>query len=171
MSSLLDKIEFTFIMEYKDVLSYAMYDFKRKPINKIFQVLGIIYIIFCSLVFIMNRNNFWYAGLAAFVIIGVFIWIPYLIRRRSKVQYSTTVGFAHPIHYTNDNHGIEVKGHLFESKLSWENIYEVRELKDMFLIFGNKLVASKIPKRSLSESNISSLRTILSRHSKGKLMG
>ncbi len=56
---------------------------------------------------------------------------------------------------------IDIKGETFTAKLFWENIKNVKETKEFFLIFQKTLAANIVPKSSFTVEQLTSFRTLL----------
>lgn len=76
-------------------------------------------------------------------------------------QYNSNRRFNEKITYLLDTVWIEVMGESFETKLTWEKIYKVRETKNWFLIYSNKNMANIIPKNSLNQEQILATRNLI----------
>lgn len=63
---------------------------------------------------------------------------------------------------------IKIRGQSFYMEIMWVQVYRFSELKRWFLIYQNNLSAIIIPKRSLTEEEITRLRSIMAKAEKNQ---
>lgn len=133
-----------------------------------------IMIVFCALaLFFAVALLFLYASGSAiskvnlyiivFYIVYVFLIIPLMVYVRTKKQYESNKNLHKPITYDFTDEGVELKSDDISSRYRWENVYQVRESKNLFYIYQSKAVANLLPKRNFSAEEIVEFRDLIKR--------
>ncbi len=155
----MEKIEVAFKVTLDDVKEFQFYHFKKNISYKFFIIFSIFFVPFTLLGFFVNPKQNWLLGFMGFLYLFIiFIGTPMLIKYRSRQNFTTTKAYEDEIYYTIDEIGYVAKGSNFEGKNQWSSLYKVKELKNIFVFYGNKYVAAILPKRALTESNKAEIR-------------
>lgn len=84
--------------------------------------------------------------------------------------YKTNTNIKEELAYTFSNEKIIIQGKTFKSEIEWKTIYEIRELKNLFLILYDSHSKNMIPKKDFTKDQILELRNIIkSNNVKSKL--
>ncbi len=156
------ELRFTVKVSIKDVKEFQSYHMKKSIAYKIFKIVMYILMTLLLLLFIVSPKEFWYFGilglLYAFIL---FVHFPYMINKRANDNYKTQKGYESDINYVINNEEIIVKGNSFESKHTWDFIFQTMELNNIFVLYANKLTASIIPKRCIVEDTLVAFRELI----------
>ena len=156
------EITFTIKVSSKDVKESYIYHMKKSFSYKLVKIAMFTLIPLCFIIFITNPKEQWIFGfLVLLYILLLFVFFPYLINKRANDNYNTEKGFESTINYVVNNEEIIVKGNSFESKNTWDLIYQTVELKNIFLIYTNKIAASIIPKNCIDEETLEAFRELI----------
>ncbi len=93
--------------------------------------------------------------------IGMTVLVPGFTIWKTKRIYDSNIRFKEEMVYTFDETWIQVKGESFESKLTWEKMYKIKETKSWFLIYQNKIAANVIPKKGMNAQQLKQLRSLI----------
>lgn len=84
------------------------------------------------------------------------------LQARSVFRTSTRIGES--LEYDFNDDFVAVKGESFNSQMTWEKFYKVRQTKNWIFIYQSRLVASPISKKDLLPSDLEKLKAILTTH-------
>ncbi|GEM_PF-560102 len=157
--TLMEKIEVAFKVTLDDVKEFQFYHYKKSISYKFFIVCCIFFVPLTLLIFFADPKQNWLLGCLGFIYLFLLIfWIPMRIKRRSRLNFTTTKAYEDEINWTIDEIGFVVKGTNFEGKNQWTSLYKVKELKNIFVFYSNKFAATILPKRALTERNMAELK-------------
>lgn len=118
----------------------------RNPMYIMFTIIGIIILIFSILEFIFMEETF--SNPYQQLLTGLFLVLvmPLLTIYKANKNYNSNLRLNEPILYEFNNSTIKLTGESFNSEMTWEKVYKVKELKEWILIYQNKQVANLIKK-------------------------
>lgn len=124
-------------------------------------LMGLVLIIVSALLFVYVFKIQSYAPMLG-VFCGTFLLFFKNIMAYFSVQKlgSEDIAFE-KLTYKFNTSEIDIKGETFEAKLFWENINNVKESNDFFLIFQKTLAANIVPKSSFTVEQITDFRNLL----------
>ncbi len=105
------------------------------------------------------QGRIFYAQL--FLGIYFLLFLPALIYFKCRNAFRTKNRFTERIVWTVDFEWIAMKGESFETKMTWDKIYQVVETKEVFLVYQTKLQANIISKREMSQEQVQGLRKVV----------
>jgi len=155
-------LKFDIRLGIKDYISYNFYSLYKKPIIIFATILGIC-LWFVVLLYYLDAFNF---GLNEFpnsqLLMAIFFTIlfPVFVYFNAVYRYKSNPRYQKLLVHEFDTEWIKIKGESFESKLTWESIYIVKETKNWFLIFTSKYVANIIPLSQLNPDQIIKFRAM-----------
>lgn len=94
-----------------------------------------------------------------FVVLGAIF--PFMIKRSSRKQYRTNTRVCEQVKYCVENGSIQITGETFTCDLPVMKILKIKETKELLLIYENKQQAHIVPKRALSEDQLTTLKKII----------
>jgi len=153
-------IKFKFKMGFEDIKEFTSYNIKKSFIYKLSFIYGLFFIPI-SLLGFFSTETYWLGWFGISYILLLFLYYPLLIKHKAKTNLQTEASYEHEIYYSINEDGFSVKGFGFEGNMHWKSLYKIIELKNIFVLYSNKYVASIIPKRALSEIELNELRNIL----------
>ncbi|MDR3272601.1 MAG: YcxB family protein [Flavobacteriaceae bacterium] len=134
----------------KEYLSLTMELYFKRPLNLIFELIGIL-LIFC---YFINRNfeklpktPFYYVLFGVLLVVGNPLLFYFLI----KNQISKNPQLTEKITYEFSPEIIKTSGENFDEKISWENVLKITENKNWLFIHEKQKVMSFIPKSAFGE--------------------
>lgn len=143
--------------EYRDLMLELSF---KRPVYIILAA----FIVFCGLSFFLNdhvtlngviKNP---TGVIIFVII--LLIIPLLTLRQVKNVYQTNKIFHEQLNYTLDNDAVHLKSETIDSTILWTRFHKIKETKNFFLLYSDKIVANLLPKKEFEDKEIESFRKL-----------
>ncbi len=148
-------------LEQKDYLKAVL----KKPLFLIFPVTGFFMILLYVSYFI---GDYSYGNPPVFqLILGLFFMIgfPSLLYYQIKKNFNSNKQVQEDIKYTFTPDIILVNGETFNSEMSWEKVYKVKESKDLIFIYQSRQIAYFIPKRYFSGQQLQDFKQMVNRMS------
>lgn len=93
--------------------------------------------------------------------IGLLTLLPALIYRKASMTFDTNPAINQPMTYIFTEEGIETSGPDIASKLHWEQLDTVAEIRQAILIYYTNTIANPIPKRNFTEDQLRELRLLV----------
>lgn len=94
----------------------------------------------------------------------------YRIYFRTKKAFLSNTRIQENHTYIFSEENIKIKGETFESIFEWKSLYQVKEVKDWFLLYQSSQTMNLVPKKDLTPPQIKELRQLILRnHGKAKL--
>lgn len=93
--------------------------------------------------------------------IYMLLMVPLVLYRQAARRYSTDTRMQETIVYELDGNTLNTVGESYSIKKDISKSYKIRELKDWFLIYSNNSIATQIPKKDMTVTEISDLRELL----------
>lgn len=144
----------------KDAVSFAFYHYYRTTAG----IVPVVICLCCALYFLFlfsghteDLSLILYAGFISLI----YFLIPAAIYNRTKKSFLSSRRFSEPITWEMDAERIKAFGKEFESQFSWSMVTRVAESNTSFFIYHNNQTASIIPKRNLSDSDISGFQSLV----------
>lgn len=135
-----------------------------RPIMIVFCVLALFFAVALLFLYatgyVMDKVNLY---IMVFYIVYVSCVIPLMVYVRTRKYYESNKNLHKPITYEFTDNGIELSGEDISSRYLWENVYQVRESKNMFYIYQSKAIANLLPKRYFSAEEIVEFRDLVKR--------
>ncbi len=157
-----EKIKLQTQLSWEDIKNFNFYILYRRGTTIFITIIGVIMLLFALSYFLGFFSTLSKPPIGQLLMGLVFtIGLPLFTIYSARKQFNSTGRFNEKITYTFDKVWIEIIGESFETKITWEKLHKVRETDKWFLLFANKNMAHIIPKDSLSNLQISSLRTII----------
>lgn len=156
-------LEFEMHINEKEYMQFCFYSTYTSKII-IYITLVCVLLCFATLFVALSSNSKLETKSFVFllILVGLIIYIPFSVYRNSKKNYhSKGARFTEKMLFTIDDQWINTKGESFETNRNWEKILRVKETKNWFLIYENKMNAHIINKRCLTEDKINGLRILI----------
>lgn len=93
--------------------------------------------------------------------IGLLTLLPALIYRKASMTYESNPAINQPMTYTFTEEGIETSGPNIASKLHWEQLDTVAEIRQAIFIYYTNTIANPIPKHNFTEEQLEQLRALV----------
>jgi len=74
--------------------------------------------------------------------------VPISIYRNANANYRSTKALHEPVTYDFSDESFTASGPSFNTTMQWRSLYQVKELKNWFLLYTSKQVLMMIPKRA-----------------------
>lgn len=165
----MDKIILTTKLSINDFIKVNYHMLYRKWAIKGMTGFGLFFILL-SLFTLMSGDFSWFL-----LIFGLFLTVglPVQVYFAAKRNYKTDGRVSETIEYLFDNEEVKIAGESFNSRLTWDKIYNVTENKDWILIWQNQQIANVVPKRDFKEDELKLFKEIVKRQIglKNKLNG
>ncbi|AWA30476.1 hypothetical protein HYN48_10470 [Flavobacterium magnum] len=88
------------------------------------------------------------------------IFIPVMLYIKSTRNFASNKRIQQPVIYEFTADKMFSKGERFNSELAMDSLYRIEETRDWFLVYQSKQVANLIPKREMTDADLSDLRRI-----------
>ncbi|MEL6253130.1 MAG: YcxB family protein [Bacteroidota bacterium] len=136
----------------------------RRPIMIILTVVGV-FMLFLGIRYVIVFDK-WEDIPFQMLIFGfaISILLPIFMYWSSKRSFNATPRIREKMIYTFDTEEIHILGESFNSSMSWDKVFKIRETKEWLLLYQNKIVANLIPKSSFSTEEYSALKEIIAAH-------
>lgn len=165
----MDRIILTTKLSINDFIKVNYHMLYRKWAIKGMTGFGLFFILL-SLFTLMSGDFSWFL-----LIFGLFLTVglPVQVYFAAKRNYKTDGRVSETIEYLFDNEEVKIAGESFNSRLTWDKIYNVTENKDWILIWQNQQIANVVPKRDFKEDELKLFKEIVKRQIglKNKLNG
>jgi len=116
------------------------------------------------LIYAAARQGFSVRFVPGLAICLLFISMPLLNRRTQENLYKKSTSMHGKLSFDADDEGIRFAGGTFSSKLAWPHFVKYVEDDKVFLLYQNSQVFNLVPKRALSQEQITTLREYLQRN-------
>ena len=100
------------------------------------------------------------AGILIFALVYLFL-LPFLLKRNAKKTYDTNKILQEPITFTIDDKEIQMNAESYRSQMAWDKVFKVIEDDNSIYIFHSKQTANLLPKRDLSNQQLTDLKNII----------
>ena len=99
--------------------------------------------------------------LQLFIGLYFLVMLPLLIYFKCWKDFSKKSRITERMEWIVDGKWIAIKAESFETKMTWDKIYQAIELKDVFLVYQSKLQANIISKRDMSREQVQGFRAVV----------
>lgn len=140
----------------------------RKPLNKVFSVLGII-LFACSIYLFIYTDAEFNTLIFPFFFGFYSLTLPILIYRNAKKNFNSHLRLQEKITYEFTDEKIIVTGDSFQSEQDWSKMYKVLEITGWILLYQNKQIANLIPTASFGNELETFRALVKSKNIKSKL--
>ncbi|ROI06464.1 MULTISPECIES: YcxB family protein [unclassified Chryseobacterium] len=145
---------------FKDFWSFYWKNFLLKPLPMIAFIVLIAYFI-KQLINAFEYGFNWISVLIPLIFPLFVVFFIFKAYSTSKKAFLSNKKIQEENTYTFTPEKIVIKGETFESEYSWNSIYQIRELKDWFLIYQSLQVMNMVPKKDFTREQVSELRSII----------
>lgn len=157
----MDKFILTTKLSIEDYIKVNYHLLYRKWTIKFMTGVGL----FMLILILFSFNSFtqfpWFQlAFGLFLTVG----LPISVYFSAKKNYRSNGRISEMINYEFDTENIQITGESFNSKLTWEKIYNVTENKDWILIWQNRQVANVVPKRDFKDGELQAFKNIVRSH-------
>jgi len=97
------------------------------------------------------------------IIIGlsVVIFVPLIVYYQTRQVYKSNKLFHEKIIYSIDNHSVKITGETFNSELKWVHFNKIKETKNFFMLYHDKVVANLLDKKNMNTEDITKFRLFI----------
>lgn len=144
-------------ISFKDFLKFNI----KNSLSRII-IFSLILLLFCCLNLYNAENemqeNFksasvWLAVIIIFMFVRTYFRLKNAFFSNKKIQEQITYIFS--------NDKVEAKGETFETDFTWNTVFEVKELKDWFLIYQSARTMNMIAKENMDKDQIIEFRKMV----------
>jgi uncharacterized membrane protein YhaH (DUF805 family) len=144
-------------ISYRDYRNLILAMTYKKPVYLVFICIFILLL----LSFLSNSQNWKDQNemlLPVFIFICMFMLSPFIALMQVRKIYLTSKMFHEQLQYDLKNESIHIKGETFDSTLSWDHFYRIRETDQFFLLFHGKAVAMLLDKKMFKREELDEFR-------------
>ncbi|PCI92882.1 MAG: hypothetical protein COB15_17195 [Flavobacteriales bacterium] len=137
----------------------------RKPMMIIILIIGFFNLIWSAL-YLFPSASILFEGppyMALAFGIGLIIISPASIYFGTKRNFNSNPRVSEPIEYKFTNDEIDMTGESFNSSMTWDKIFMLKETNSHVLIYHDQLIAQFINKKSLTPEQLNFFRSMVSR--------
>jgi hypothetical protein len=154
-------IHFTGKIAYKDYRNLILgLSFK----NPVYLIFIIVIIPFSLISFFDGASNvfvFDFGHLLFALVVLFFLFYPFLTLIGIKNTYKTNKLFQEQLTYSLDNESIRIKGDAVDTTQKWTRYYKIKETKEFFVLYQDKIVANFLDKKMLTDSELIEFRKFI----------
>lgn len=153
--------------DFLDAQKLAIRKLPKRSTRLIFRLLPFwgIFLVFILMWSALQHGFSWSSNMIATLVVALLcLSIPLLIRRAQKKMYRRTANLHGRRTMATDETGVSFSGPAFSSRLEWSFFPRFVEDEKAFLLYQSDQVFNVIPKRSLSQNEISELKEAFTRH-------
>ena len=136
--------------EYRKLIMLLTY---KHPVMLFLTLIGLV-LVLLPLFTTTGFTNVSYIGV-------VLILLPPASWIQARRQYDSNKPLSEKIEYVFTPDNISLTGQTFNTTISWESLYKVKEMRDWFLLYTNRQVAFVIPKSAWAEEDIAIFRSFV----------
>lgn len=82
----------------------------------------------------------------------------------ARLNYNSNQRLREPMEYIFSDDKLTVQGESYSTQFTWEKLYKVTQTKNWIFIWQNRMSATPIAKKDLSDRDISEIKTLLDFH-------
>ncbi|MDR0863503.1 MAG: YcxB family protein [Candidatus Symbiothrix sp.] len=154
-------INFTGRIAYKDYKNFILKSSLKRPLNLFF--IGIMIIIISG--FLLNENPETNQSNSIFIIplilCGIFLYTPILTLTQAKKIYKINKIFQEQLNYSLNNESIRIKGDEIDTTQKWTRYYKIKETKEFFILYQDKIVANFLDKKLFTDDELIEFRKFI----------
>lgn len=158
----MSKIEINTQIEMEDYIKLMFQTSYKRPIMLYLTIFGFIMLVFGILnvtgLLVLSESSPLFALVFGFFTV---VYLPISIYIRSKKNYKSNGRLQENIKYSFGKEEMNISGSSFNSTLTWDKTYMVKELKNWILLYQTKQVMNIIPKESFSDNQLSEFRELV----------